>query len=183
VLVIVPWLAAPTCGDMRGPRRSIRPPPAGSLSTLRELVRGEVGHQHSGAQLGQLQCESARPGTDLQDPAVVATWLAARPKAWLDGVHTVAIDPHRGYANGVAEALAHATLVVDPFHVVRLANMAIDDVRRRVQGTSWTTVAARAIRSSASGCCCCSSVGRSGTAGRCRGGGTPSPGPRKGAGA
>jgi transposase len=64
---------------------------------------------------------------------VVDEWLAARPDAWLAGVHTVAIDPHRGYANGVAEKLAHATLVVDPFHAVRLANMAIDDVRRRVQ--------------------------------------------------
>ncbi len=65
--------------------------------------------------------------------AVVEDWLAARPEAWLAGVHTVAIDPHRGYANGVATKLAHATLVVDPFHAVRLANMAIDDIRRRVQ--------------------------------------------------
>ncbi len=64
---------------------------------------------------------------------VVEDWLAARSEDWLAGVHTVAIDPHRGYANGVAEKLAHATLVVDPFHAVRLANMAIDDVRRRVQ--------------------------------------------------
>jgi len=69
--------------------------------------------------------------------AVVEEWLANRPEAWLAGVHTVAIDPHRGYANGVAEKLAHATLVVDPFHVVRLANMAIDDVRRRVQQDEW----------------------------------------------
>ena len=38
--------------------------------------------------------------------AVVEEWLANRPEAWLAGVHTVAIDPHRGYANGVAEALA-----------------------------------------------------------------------------
>jgi transposase len=36
---------------------------------------------------------------------VVETWLAERPPAWLAGVHTVAIDPHRGYANGVAERL------------------------------------------------------------------------------
>lgn len=64
---------------------------------------------------------------------VVDAWLAARPEAWLAGVHTVAIDPHRGYANGVAERLAHAVVVVDPFHAVRLANVAIDDVRRRVQ--------------------------------------------------
>jgi transposase len=64
---------------------------------------------------------------------VVEDWLARRPQAWLAGVHTVAIDPHRGYANAVAAKLAHAALVVDPFHVIRLANTAIDDVRRRVQ--------------------------------------------------
>ncbi len=64
---------------------------------------------------------------------VVEDWLARRPDAWLAGVGTVTIDPHRGYANGVATKLAHAALVVDPFHVVRLANLAIDDVRRRVQ--------------------------------------------------
>ena len=63
----------------------------------------------------------------------VEAWLANQPQVWLAGVHTVAIDPHRGYANAVAERLAHATLVVDPFHVIRLANAAIDDVRRRVQ--------------------------------------------------
>jgi transposase len=64
---------------------------------------------------------------------VVEDWLSRRPDAWLGGIGTVTIDPHRGYANGVATKLAHATLVVDPFHVVRLANLAIDDVRRRVQ--------------------------------------------------
>ena len=63
----------------------------------------------------------------------VHDWLGSRPAGWLTGVGTVAIDPHRGYANGVAVHLGHARLVVDPFHAVALANRAIDDVRRRVQ--------------------------------------------------
>ena len=63
----------------------------------------------------------------------VHDWLGNRPPEWLGGIRVVAIDPFRGYANGVAAHLAHATLVVDPFHVVALANRAIDDVRRRVQ--------------------------------------------------
>ena len=45
----------------------------------------------------------------------------------------VALDSHRGYARAVATHLAHATLVVDHFHLIRLANQVIDDVRRRVQ--------------------------------------------------
>ena len=63
----------------------------------------------------------------------VHDWLGTRPVEWLEAVHTVAIDPFRGYATGVAIHLGHATLVVDPFHAVALANRAIDEVRRRVQ--------------------------------------------------
>jgi transposase len=63
----------------------------------------------------------------------VEDWLGTRSREWLVGIRTVAIDPFRGYANGVALHLGRATLVVDPFHVIALANRAIDDVRRRVQ--------------------------------------------------
>jgi transposase len=63
----------------------------------------------------------------------VEDWLGTRSAGWLAGVRTVAIDPFRGYANGVAVHLGRVTVVVDPFHVVALANRAIDDVRRRVQ--------------------------------------------------
>lgn len=37
------------------------------------------------------------------------------------------------YANAVGIHLGHAVLVVDHFHVMQLANRAIDDLRRRVQ--------------------------------------------------
>jgi transposase len=63
----------------------------------------------------------------------VESWLGGRPQAWLDDVSVVALDAFRGYANGLAARLGHATMVVDHFHAVRLANQAIDDVRRRVQ--------------------------------------------------
>ncbi|GIU90352.1 MAG: hypothetical protein KatS3mg010_1451 [Acidimicrobiia bacterium] len=46
---------------------------------------------------------------------------------------TGSIDPFRGYATGLTDRLDGATIVVDHFHAVRLANAAIDDVRRRVQ--------------------------------------------------
>ncbi len=45
----------------------------------------------------------------------------------------VALDPFRGYANSLLAQLGHATVVLDHFHAVRLANTAVDDVRRRVQ--------------------------------------------------
>jgi transposase len=63
----------------------------------------------------------------------VRDWLSRRPADWLTGIDVVALDPFRGYANGLLAHLGHATVVIDHFHAVRLANAAIDDVRRRVQ--------------------------------------------------
>lgn len=65
-------------------------------------------------------------------PAVDA-WLEAKPKAWRDGIDHVVIDPHQPYAAAVREWLPDAKIVVDHFHIIRLANQALDEVRRRVQ--------------------------------------------------
>jgi transposase len=64
---------------------------------------------------------------------VVRDWLAQRPSAWLERVNVAVVDPFRGYATAVADRLPDATIVVDHFHAIRLANAAVDDVRRRVQ--------------------------------------------------
>jgi transposase len=63
----------------------------------------------------------------------VTGWLARRDPGWLAAIGVVSLDPHRGYANAVGAHLGHATLVVDHFHVIKLANTVIDEVRRRVQ--------------------------------------------------
>jgi transposase len=60
-------------------------------------------------------------------------WLGARPHSWLARVGTVAIDPWRGYASALVARLGHATVVVDHFHAIKLANTVVDQVRRRVQ--------------------------------------------------
>jgi transposase len=63
----------------------------------------------------------------------VVDWLAAKPAPWRAGTRHVVIDPYQPYATAVARALPDARLVVDHFHTVRLANTALDEVRRRVQ--------------------------------------------------
>jgi transposase len=63
----------------------------------------------------------------------VEDWLGQRDDEWLAAVDVVALDPFRGYANGLLAHLGHATVVVDHFHAIALANKAIDDVRRRTQ--------------------------------------------------
>jgi transposase len=65
--------------------------------------------------------------------AAVDGWLHARPRDWLAQVATVALDPWRGYASALTAPLGHATVVVDHFHAIRLANLVVDQVRRRVQ--------------------------------------------------
>jgi transposase len=65
--------------------------------------------------------------------AAVGGWLGARHPDWLAQVATVALDPWRGYASAVVAPLGHATVVVDHFHAIRLANAVVDQTRRRVQ--------------------------------------------------
>jgi transposase len=65
--------------------------------------------------------------------AAVGGWLGARSPAWLAAVATVALDPWRGYASALVIPLGHATVVVDHFHAIRLANIVVDQVRRRTQ--------------------------------------------------
>src|ERR671911_275456 len=62
----------------------------------------------------------------------VRSWLGSKPAPWLAGIRHVVIDPYQPYATAVAQGLPAARLVVDHFHVIRLANAALDDVRRRV---------------------------------------------------
>jgi transposase len=65
--------------------------------------------------------------------AAVDRWLGAQPRGWLAAVGTVALDPWRGYVSALTGPLGHATVVVDHFHAVKLANAVVDQTRRRTQ--------------------------------------------------
>ena len=65
--------------------------------------------------------------------ASVSDWLAARTRYFRDHVAVAAIDPHAGYYKALHAKLPKATVTVDVFHAVKLANTCIDEVRRRVQ--------------------------------------------------
>jgi transposase len=73
--------------------------------------------------LGQVE---GRTGDD------VAYWLAMQPAAWRDQVRYVAIDMCTVFVSALRRYLPHATIVVDHFHVVKLANDTVAEVRRRV---------------------------------------------------
>ncbi len=65
--------------------------------------------------------------------AAVEDWLASKPARWAAGIRHAVIDPYQPYATALANEVPDAKLVVDHFHVIRLANQALDEVRRRVQ--------------------------------------------------
>ena len=66
--------------------------------------------------------------------AAVIDWLRERSDEFRAGVQYVAIDPAAVYASAIRTPglLPNATLVVDHFHLVKLANDALSKVRQRV---------------------------------------------------
>lgn len=93
------------------------------LTGMVDLTRDEQGRTH--ARL--LDLVPGRSGT------VYRTWLDARGKDFRDQVQIATLDPFHGYKNAIDDQLDDAIAVLDAFHVVKLANQAIDEVRRRVQ--------------------------------------------------
>ena len=63
----------------------------------------------------------------------VAGWIDKQPLAWKERIAYGALDMSATYAAVYTVILPKATQVVDPFHVISLANRCLDAVRRRVQ--------------------------------------------------
>jgi transposase len=62
----------------------------------------------------------------------VRAWLGEQTQAFRDLVEFVVIDPSAPYASGIRAALPAARIAVDKWHLVRLANEAVTEVRQRV---------------------------------------------------
>ena len=63
----------------------------------------------------------------------VAGWIDKQPVAWKERIEYGALDMSSTYAAVYSVILPRAAQVVDPFHVVSLANRSLDAIRRRVQ--------------------------------------------------
>ena len=62
-----------------------------------------------------------------------ASWFRSQPSEWREGIRWAVLDMSGPYRTAYREVLPHALQVADPFHVIRLANQRLDEVRRRVQ--------------------------------------------------
>ncbi len=60
-------------------------------------------------------------------------WFRSQPSEWLDGIRWAVLDMSGPYRKAYDRVLPHALQVADPFHVIRLANQRLDEVRTRVQ--------------------------------------------------
>ena len=88
--------------------------------------RWHVGFTDVGGGQGMLGQVEGRTADD------VAYWLAGHSPAWRDRIRYVAIDMCTVFVAAIRRCLPHATIVVDHFHVVKLANDTVAEVRRRI---------------------------------------------------
>lgn len=66
---------------------------------------------------------------------VYARWIDERGPGFAAAVKVAALDPFQGYRHAIDEKYPGAEVVVDHFHLVKLAMDCVDSVRRRVQRT------------------------------------------------
>jgi len=128
-----------------GGRRGGRPHPvrgaaAGDGAGYRrdQTRQGEVGNRsrHRGADVGgpvrhrpgghQRRSRPVGAG-QRRDVATVVDWIQAQSQKFRAGITHVAIDMSASYAKAVRRALPHARIVIDHFHLVKLANQMIDE--------------------------------------------------------
>lgn len=82
---------------------------------------------------------SAEEGARLLDVVAgrsatgASRWLAARPEQWRQAIRFGVLDLSGPYRKTFTDILPHVIQVVDPFHLVKLANHKLDECRRRVQ--------------------------------------------------
>ena len=88
--------------------------------------RWHVGFTDVGGGQGMLGQVEGRTADD------VAYWLASHSPAWRDRIRYVAIDMCTVFVAAIRRYLPNATIVVDHFHVVKLANDTVAEVRRRI---------------------------------------------------
>jgi transposase len=111
------------------------------IGTVTALGLDETLFVHQGRWRRQLWCTSivdVRAGRLLDIVAGRSTvgpcaWLAQQGQDWLERIEYATLDFSGPYRAVFDTMLPDAVQVADPFHLVKLANTALDECRRRVQ--------------------------------------------------
>lgn len=99
-------------------------------SFVREGEKKQTSYVTTVADVANHQIIDILPTREYTD---VAAWINKQPAAWKERIRFGALDMSATYAAVYSVTLPKASQVVDPFHLVALANRALDGVRRRVQ--------------------------------------------------
>jgi transposase len=107
----------------RGRPKWFRDQATGAWTRTERFETSFVDLSGTGGLLGQ---RAGRTGRAVID------WLDGRGSRWKASVRVVVIDPAACYRTAIRQALPHAVIVVDHFHLVALAGKALTSVRQRV---------------------------------------------------
>ena len=99
-------------------------------SFVRLSAKGHTDYATTVADVEHHQIIEILPSRDFVD---VARWLDKQPRGWKERIRFGALDMSNAYAAVYSVVLPKVDQVVDPFHVIALANRALDAIRRRVQ--------------------------------------------------
>jgi transposase len=99
-------------------------------SFVRLGARGRTDYATTVADVEHHQIIEILPSRNYVD---VAAWIDKQPRSWKERIAFGALDMSATYAAVYSVLLPKAAQVVDPFHVISLANRALDTIRRRVQ--------------------------------------------------
>ncbi|MEO8966199.1 MAG: transposase, partial [Solirubrobacteraceae bacterium] len=69
-------------------------------------------------------------GTEGNNAAATDRFFSELGKPRAEAIEVISLDMGPGYAKSAREHAPQAIIAIDPFHVVALANRALDDVRR-----------------------------------------------------
>jgi transposase len=94
---------------------------------------GEYGHTSYATTVADVENHQIIEILPTRRYVEVAGWIDKQPKAWKERIAYGALDMSATYAAVYSVILPKAHQVVDPFHVISLANRCLDAMRRRVQ--------------------------------------------------
>jgi transposase len=99
-------------------------------SFVRLSAKGHTDYATTVADVEHHQIIEILPSRDFVE---VARWLEKQPRGWKERIRYGALDMSNAYAAVYSVVLPKVDQVVDRFHVIALANRALDTIRRRIQ--------------------------------------------------
>ena len=97
------------------------------------MREGQYRRQCFSTQIVDVGCGQLLDVVPGRSGAAPRQWLLDRGEQWLNNVAYATLDLSGPYRSVFNTTVPQATQVADPFHVIKVANLKLDECRRRVQ--------------------------------------------------